>query len=783
VTIRNDASRLRIPVREKRRSRSVVSRQGQVLLDTDLDQQGSHLLDRIELETIDTIGEPGRLTAPAGGSGFALTPGGAPADFEIIEGRGYLGGWLLENATKCKLTTQPHPRLLPAVDAVGDLAIIGIKSLIRHIDPIEETALADPALGDAQGAGRALADWQVFPLAPASNALADCEAALKDVAWTRLVAPSTGTIAVNLVSSGANTAPCTLTPSGGFSRLENLLYRVEVHGGTTAAVGPTADGPRYGVSGLQLKFSRRNASLMVRITKASGAELTVSPSALDMRNWFAPGSHAEIVSPHDDVDPRAASQAQRMFAVAQATDDRITLAADPGIDPATTELYLRLWDAFPQNVGGVATVGAPGANGAAPGIDLGDGLSLVVGGPAGAQFRRGDYWTFAARADGTIDWPSIANLGTPMTPHGPETRYTVLGIIRNNIISDCRIPFAALTERTLHYRGGDGQSLFPGGGGFKPLPGKLRVAVMRGKTPVAGAKLRWTVPAGAQPSRIGGNLVGNGIETQTNADGLSEVIWEIDAGAPDALHQVQVALLDAGKPAVPALMFTATFNQAKNVGYDNSKACATLKPFDNVQAALDALCTAQTSVAKLPTIIDANWENDRVLDKASLAKKGLTVTFSEDMDKFCFTATGGFIVEMELGQPTGNYKIDGGGSVITRLIVPGHIFGSGSRNLTFIPTFVDGDVPMNLDTATHNSYVVSPFDMKVIRLRVTIRGNAYYAEKKAADDRFRYLNGNVLLAPGNPASGLNFAREKKEILTADSLGPHNFESWFYLADK
>ena len=155
MTIRNDATRTRIRIREKRRPRAVVTRQGQVLLDTDLDQQSRHHLERLEIETADTLGSPGRLLVPAGNNGFQITPDGASANFNIGAGRGYLGGWLVENIATCKLATQPHPR--PG-DTLTAPSIIGLKALVRHLDPVEEPELADRALGDAQASGRALVD-------------------------------------------------------------------------------------------------------------------------------------------------------------------------------------------------------------------------------------------------------------------------------------------------------------------------------------------------------------------------------------------------------------------------------------------------------------------------------------------------------------------------------------------------------------------------------------------------------------------------------------------------
>ena len=81
-----------------------------------------------------------------------------------------------------------------------------------------------------------------------------------------------------------------------------------------------------------------------------------------------------------------------------------------------------------------------------------------------ATFRRGDFWTWAARADGTVDWPTAGGAAQLMTPHGPVVRYApiaaLVGTQTSPTFEDCRIPFATLTDRALLYRGGDGQSVF-----------------------------------------------------------------------------------------------------------------------------------------------------------------------------------------------------------------------------------------------------------------------------------------------------------------------------------
>ncbi|NYT32055.1 DUF6519 domain-containing protein [Rhizobium sp. WYCCWR 11128] len=592
MTVRADATRQIINSRDPRPLRAVAPRQGQVLLDADFDQDARLTLTRIDGDMSDVIGAPGRLAYPSGTSAFAIQAGGGPLNLSIQPGHGFLDGWRLDNMAACTLATQPHPR---NGDAATLPSVVAIKALIRHVDPVEEPAFADKALGDAQASGRLIADWQVLPQ-PVHGSVS-CATVPQNADWLRLTAPSSGSIAVTVQPSVPGTDPCSLMPQGGYTRLENLLYRLEVHGGVPIAEAgsppPLADGPRFGLQGLKLKLSRRNASLLVAITGINGNEITVSPPSLDPRSWFAPGSWAEIVSLHDDVDPRAALTSERLFRVALATDEKVTVEATTAAIAATGAAatggwFLRFWDVLPDS-SGLIVFGALGAGGLTAVQSLGDGLSIQGGGGAAATFRRGDYWTFAARADGTIDWPS----STQQTPHGPETRYAPLSVATGSpaasTFDDCRIPFARLTDRVLHYRGGDGQAAFSNGGGPVKLAAQLRLAVLRGSTPVSGALVQWSLPAGAHPSMIDAAPVTSAHQQQstTNSQGEVAVSWTIDGNSPDALHQVQASLVGAG--GTQPVVFTARFDHAKTTGYD-PLGCAHLKDFDNVQDAIDGLC-------------------------------------------------------------------------------------------------------------------------------------------------------------------------------------------------
>jgi hypothetical protein len=595
MSIRNDATRQRIRQADPRVSRAVVPRQGQALLDADLDQQQRYSLARIEAETADILGEPGRLVVPAGSPAFAITADTSPSACGIGAGRGYLDGWLVDNPTACTLAAQPHPR----TDTATTPYAMVLKSLVRHVDPVEENAYADPALGDAQAAGRALVDWQVFPFSPtAIGSSPGCAAVTTHADWSKLVAPSTGTLAVVADSAPPSSDPCSLAPAGGYSRAENLCYRIEVDGGTPRTDFPTVDGPRLGLAGLRLKLSRRNASVMARIVSVSGTEVTVEPPTLDPHNWFAPGLYAELVSSHDDVDPRDASSTTRLFQVNHATDSVVTLeAAAASTVTGKTGWFLRLWDGFADGQGTATVTTTSSAPDVSQHIDLGDGVKILLGAGAGgagtATFRRGDYWTFAARSDGTLDWPAG---GTHETPHGPETRYAPLAVLTGSppAAGDCRISSATLTDRTLLYRGGDGQSVMPppGTSGFVTLPSMPRVAVMRGRAPVAGARVRWSVPASAPATHVDGqSLSGAGtLERTTGTDGICQVPWALGRQALAVAHKLQVTLLDAdGNPEGPALVFTAQFATAAGTSYQPG-ACDLLSQAATMQEALDTLC-------------------------------------------------------------------------------------------------------------------------------------------------------------------------------------------------
>ena len=123
------------------------------------------------------------------------------------------------------------------------------------------------------------------------------------------------------------------------------------------------------------------------------------------------------------------------------------------------------------------------------------------------------------------------------------------------------------------------------------LPAKLRVAVMRGETPVVGATVSWSLVAGGPDCLINGVVcnAGSSPDVLTDANGLAEVEWSIDAAQKLVTHQVKAQILTTPTTLSQPVVFSATFDTAEHTSYLPGK-CSHLVNITNVQDALDTLC-------------------------------------------------------------------------------------------------------------------------------------------------------------------------------------------------
>lgn len=597
--------------------RSVRMQQGRVQLDADWNEQQDILNRRIETETRDSIGASG---VPIAAPGFLLTGNGQNID--VSAGHLYVDGLLCDNPAACKLVGkraglaeelgQPdlHGRIspvlvpgsslltLPPAAAVEQTAIrvydngvakapengrylAYLEAWLRHVSALEDGLIREVALGGPDSATRDQLVWQIKLLKV--GAVGEAINCLSDIAaWKNLVDAPSGKLAARAEPGTPPKDPCLLTPEAGYQRLENQLYRVEIH---EDGVAPAKQ--RY-------KWSRDNGAIVTRLTgwlnDPAADEIEVASIGRDAYLGISAGCWLEIFNDEHEQTGRSGP----LVPVIKTEGNRVTLDLDNATETPTAGLFahnprVRRWD-------GVALLETVNANaGANVGwSELEDGVEVRF---LAGTFRVGDFWTIPARtATAGIEWPQESGKSQFVTPQGVLRAFTRLALLDCQAgswtrISDCRAKFPALTELTnLYYVGGDGQQVMPSPSGSVrvKLPSALQVAVYNGQFPVAGAEVRFTAPKG---------LLQNGTAqavATTNDQGIASVEWFLSSAVADLDQTCTAELLLAGTAPVGRfndIHFSARLAIANQVAYDPAN-CADMKAagISTVQAALDALC-------------------------------------------------------------------------------------------------------------------------------------------------------------------------------------------------
>lgn len=568
-----------------RHYRGVVLQQGRPNVDADWNEQAAIAANRIETETLDVVGPCGgpmdaagfRAVAAAGdlsAADQARPENQAPAslagagDFYISGGRYYVRGRLTENDHIVPFTSQPHlPGTVPVTDSGVYVAYLDVWD--RHVTALEDPAIREVALGGVDTATRIQTVWQLklVRTGGAGDAFTCLSAS---PAYNEAIASPTGLLAARAQPGEASSSPCIVAPGAGYRRLENQLYRIEVHGG----------GPRGTAT---FKWSRDNGSVVARWESQSAQDITVASAGRDSTLSFASGMWVELVDDERELlgAPgtlvRIASVRGRVLTLDTPTADGPTDLPSFGTNPR-----VRRWD----SAGTLRPVNSQW-------IDLEDGVQAQF---SNGTYRTGDYWLIPARTvTGDIEWPQGSSGPLPRAPQGIEHRYCRVAVMRFDgaawtAIGDCRHLFPPLTELTeLQYVSGDGQEALPG----TQLDRPLQVGVANGERPVAGARVRFSRVAAA-----GALVAGSGVEESGNAaarivltgvDGLAEVNWQLGDPSTPVTQQVLAELLDVANNRVHLpVRFHARLSLASQVWYDNT-GCSALSGTDTVQEAVATL--------------------------------------------------------------------------------------------------------------------------------------------------------------------------------------------------
>jgi Family of unknown function (DUF6519) len=569
----------------------VLQQQGRVTLDADLNEQADLITYRLQSTAADVIGPSG---APMRNAGFAitnpasLTPaqlvaltqlGLAPAvngDLMIGAGHYYVDGILVENDQLVPYSKQPYLPGLSTNQADGDyIAFLDVWK--RHITALEDSAIRETALGVPDTATRSQVVWQVkLHELGAGEAGANCDTFVGS--FNNVTAPSAGTMSARAQPSGASTV-CVLAPTAGYRRLENQLYRVEIHDASNPAA-------------VSFVWSRENGSIVVsgQFVNNLDDHLSMFQPGRDALRGFASGDWVELTTDATELTFTPGILVRlKTVEGSEVTLDMPTATAPIHAANFPAGAKVRRWD-------------SPGPillSSANPAVDDGylqleDGVQVKF---TGTSFYNGDYWEIPARtALGDILWPRVQQgvnlVPLSLPPQGIHHHFSRLAMVHfqgNAVtsIQDCRKLFPPLTELTsLFYVCGDGQEATPNvsiPAARVPLLHPLQAGVANGTRPVAKALVEFRVTTG--------NGLVNGaqrIVVATDDSGVASCSWSVDSTT--TMQEVEARLIGGNNQTYHLpVRYEASLDTAARVSYD-PKACSNLAGLFTVQDALDRLC-------------------------------------------------------------------------------------------------------------------------------------------------------------------------------------------------
>lgn len=546
---------------------SVRMQQGRVQLDADWNEQVDISTNRVESETSDVVGGYG---VPMENPGFEIMLSGDSSSLSIGKGRIYLDGILVENDSDVNITAQND--FLPGYALPINVGhyIAYLDTWQRHVTALEDDLIREKALGGPETATRTQTVWQVRLLRTLEPFMPHptCSGEVRE--WGKIVGLVPGKMSARIHPGTKPATLCEAPAEAGYRRLENQLYRVEIH--TPGSIGIAT-----------FKWSRDNGSIVTPWNGQDGRNLIVGSIGRDQVLGFAAGQTVELT----DDERELRGEPGVLVKLGNAEGQILTLdPSSPSVDRSAfgRNPKVRRWDSD----GEIKTGGSW--------IPLEDGVEVRF--EENCDYKTGDCWMIPARtAKNGIEWPEDeTNPGNPaaVPRQGIEHHYCRLAILEFDGTkwtrsSDCRPKFPPLTMLTsLDYVSGDGQEATPKSSNLSDLVSieqPLKVGVANGSFPVSGINVIFEVTTG-NGQLSGDGQLGNRILVQT-VNGIAECRWKLDSETQS--QQVKASLADVeGEGKCLPVIFTANLSRATHVYY--KPGCPLLANVITVQDAIDELC-------------------------------------------------------------------------------------------------------------------------------------------------------------------------------------------------
>ena len=422
----------------------VLMQQGRVQLDADWNEQLDIQLYRTETEAIDVIGASG---VPKKTDGFRISVIGGGTDLAISPGRIYVEGLLCELFEPTSYATQPflpHPEFVTPDGSGLSLPdgsyLVFIDASLREVTARERAhrLIREVALGGPDTTTRLQTAFQVrllpigagsplSPIASPPSSPLTCKSPLP--LFDAETALTTGKLNARTVPPQDEENACLLPPTAGYNRLENQLYRIEIHTGGSE-------------SQAMFKWSRNNASVESTIEDIDGSIITVSEVRKDEVLGFIGQQWVEIVDDESSLknEPNDLVQIEKITPSTR----EITVKTSVAHLKDRPGLRLRGWDQ-------TTNAGSQGLGTAGDWIPIEGGIQVKF---LAGQYHAGDYWLIPGRTvTGEIEWPpfEIPNLNpVPQPPRGVRHHYARLALLEVvgglPFVQDCREQFPSLTD-------------------------------------------------------------------------------------------------------------------------------------------------------------------------------------------------------------------------------------------------------------------------------------------------------------------------------------------------
>jgi hypothetical protein len=451
--------------------RTLRMQQGRVQLDADWNELADieeNLITGLGNDIVGSaaVGLPAIPLGPPpapGQGGFAISIAAGGANIQITSGRYYVDGVLAELEPPATGTTHlftaqpdlplgspPNPAFLPQSNTTQ---LVYLDVWQRHVTSVEDPSIRELAIGGPDTATRTRTVAQVKLLAAPGAA---CGTAVP--AFDQLVRPATpGQMSAQAVGPTSAASPCDIGTGGGFTGLQNQLYRVEIHHGGNVPGTVT------------YKWSRDNGSILFAQSPAATPPSMLNPLIVlqtappDDAHGFSVGQWVELLDDKIELQGRSGVMVKLTNVdgvnltfdinnVFNPDGTKVPLGTPPsgtplgGID-LTAHAKVRRWDQSAGVTTGSSPVPASNAF-----VDLENGVQVRFLSPG--TYRSGDFWLIPARtAIGSVsgvEWPTDL-VGVPpapvprlVAPRGIVHRYARLAMVDFNVggtfsnLQDCR---------------------------------------------------------------------------------------------------------------------------------------------------------------------------------------------------------------------------------------------------------------------------------------------------------------------------------------------------------